>query len=123
MEMYSGAWALMMLYIIGGPLIGLFLPFISIPLAIYSLFTRKHRRGLIGSRIALALAITPLLFTIVMWFSLITGKYINGDPIDSRDESLALYRVVAVLDVIALITSVASWVRQRSRGRLVKGTP
>jgi hypothetical protein len=115
MEMYSGAWALMVLYIIGGPLIGLFLPFISIPLGVYSFFTRKPRRALIGSRIALGLAITPLLFTLAMWYELITGKYINGEAVDSHDEFLTMYRAVAVLEVVGLLASVASVVRRRSR--------
>ena len=115
MEMYSGTWALAVLYVIGGPLLGLFLPFIAIPLAVYSFFARKHRRGLVVSRVALGFAITPLLFTVVMWYELITSEFINGEPVKYRSDDITMYKFVAVLEAIALAASIVSWVRQRLR--------
>ena len=115
MEMYSLTWALAVMYTLCGPLIGLFMPFFAIPEAIFSLFTRKYRRGLTASRFALACAFTPLPFTVVMWYELITGKWINGDPVKPGDEDFALYKFVAIFDAIALAAAIVSWLRQKLR--------
>jgi hypothetical protein len=115
MEMYSLQWALAVMYVIGGPLLGLFLPFIAIPLAVYSFFTRKYRRGVVGSRVALGFAVAPLLFTVVMWYELIAGKFINGESVNYRDDEFTMYKFVAVLETIALAASIVSWIRQRLR--------
>lgn len=115
MEMYSGTWALVLLYVLVGPLLGLFLPLVTIPVAICGFFTRKPRRGVVLSRVALGFAITPILFTLVMWYELITGLLPNGERVDFHDEVFTMYQFVAIFDSIALSAAIASWVRQKLR--------
>ena len=118
MENYSGTWALALLYVLGGPLLGLFLPFITLPLAIYSFFARKPGRGLTGSRIAIWFAVVPFLFTLEMWYELITGQFVDGQPVNHNDSHYTMYEFIAIFDVVAFAASIASWVRQRMRRKI-----
>ncbi|HZT88555.1 MAG TPA: hypothetical protein VFA12_11340 [Stellaceae bacterium] len=115
MEMYSIQWGLMVLYVVAGPLLAFFLGAVAVPVVICSIFSRKYRRGLIASRIALGLTIASVLLSLEMWYELITGRLIDGHPVNYSDPDFWLYEFIGGLEAVVLAASILSLVRRRLR--------
>jgi hypothetical protein len=117
MEMYSMQWALAVLYVVGGPLVALFLGLGAIPVVMFGLFTRKHRRGIIANRIAWGLSIASVLLSLVMWYELISGRWPDGTPFKYNDPDVAHYLFVGPLEAFCLLACILSTVLRRMRRR------
>ncbi|WP_342363081.1 hypothetical protein [Terrarubrum flagellatum] len=98
-----------------GPIIGLLLVIVAIPLAIYSLCARNARRGLKTSKAALVLSALSILLSVILWIELMTGRFRNGDPVNYGDPDFIFYEVVAILEVVALSISLLGVIRQKAR--------
>jgi biotin transporter BioY len=98
-----------------GPIAGFFLVVAAIPPLIYSFCARKPRRRTIASRIALILAVLSVVMSTILWLQLISGYYRYKNPVDYSDPHFIVFEVIAVLEALALLTSVLSAVRQRAR--------
>src|SRR5947209_2718818 len=117
MEMYSLRWALALMYILAGPFLSLLLAVVAVAFVIYGLCTRKFRRGVIANRIVLGLLIAAVLFSIVMWYELTTGRLINGEPLDYRDPDILTYKIIAWFEAFVLLTWILSTALRRLRRR------
>ena len=105
------------LYIIGGPILALFLVLGAIPVVMFGLFTRKYRRGVILNRVAWGLLIAAVLLSLVMWYMLTTGKLIDGKPIDYTDPDILTYKIIAGFQTFMLVMCVLSTTLRRLRRR------
>lgn len=115
MEMYSISWGVLIIYIMLGPLVGCLLVIAGIPAAIYSIFTSRYRRALIANRIAVGFSVSAVLLTLETWYEIVTGRLLNGKPVDHSDPDFTLYAFIAALEGCAVVVSVVSSVRQALR--------
>jgi hypothetical protein len=112
--MYSLQWALVVTYVLAGPIVAFLLVLGAIPVVMFGLFTHKYRRGVTANRITLGLLIAAGLLSLVMWYELATGL-INGEPIDYTDSDISTYKIIAGFQAFVLVTYILSTTLRRVR--------